>query len=561
MKTLLLFVPSVLAVAGLFWHAWRYRGRRIALTFFPAAFLFGVIRGNAIHWIAVDFQDGVMPYVFTNPVVQIFSASVQAVIGWVFAIYVSWWLAERILVRIPALRGDLMATVGLACVGMGAVAYGVEAGAAATGWWLWSIPTYNRFFTGVPAVGIVEWFAVGYEFLIPYLLAMCSPYRRRAWLHALWGMYLFHLFLHAFGDPIATWLPTQPFVVWHWVGLLAMAVLALAGVCRVRVETAAGGSEQRSPHGVMWGATGLFAAVMAVAQAGIGERPELLVSLVPLALLMLLAAPRTPLRWVLLAGAAAWGGARFGLAFLPCPVVAFLLLEARARWEGRRIFQVGVLAALAGVGAGVYLDGMAHSRRCAAYLSHLQQADLYARQGRTELAAREWEAARAADPEDVESYYQVGYAFGHQGRFRLAIDQYRKALTVEPRLFLGHFDLGYALESVGDVRGAKAAYRRSIELAPRFYQGYLSLGILYMETGSADSAAACFERATEIEPDRPDAYNNLGIVYQKQGRERDAIRVYEAVLRIDPANEHARRRLKVIRERRERRQNRGEERP
>ena len=198
MKTLLLFVPSAVAIALLMWHAWSHRGRRIALSFFISAFLFGVVRGNVIHWITVESQGGVMPYVFTQPVVQIFSASLQAVIGWIFALYVSWWLAERVLARIPALKGDLMATVGMTCVGMAAVGYGVEGGAAAAGWWLWSIPTHNRFFAGVPTVGIAEWFAVGFEFFIPYFLAFCTPYRRRVWAHALWGVFLFHLFYTCF---------------------------------------------------------------------------------------------------------------------------------------------------------------------------------------------------------------------------------------------------------------------------------------------------------------------------------------------------------------------------
>ena len=34
MKTLLLFVPSAVAIALLIWHAWSHRGRRIALSFF-----------------------------------------------------------------------------------------------------------------------------------------------------------------------------------------------------------------------------------------------------------------------------------------------------------------------------------------------------------------------------------------------------------------------------------------------------------------------------------------------------------------------------------------------
>ncbi len=518
MKTLLLFVPSAVAIATLMWHAWSYRGRRIALSFFISAFLFGVVRGNVIHWITVESQGGVMPYVFTQPVVQIFSASLQAVIGWIFALYVSWWLAERVLARIPALKGDLMATVGMACVGMAAVGYGVEGGAAAAGWWLWSIPTYNRFFVGVPTVGIAEWFAVGFEFFIPYFLAFCTPYRRRVWAHALWGVFLFHMFLHLFSEPISPAIPTQPFVLWHWISILTLGALALTSAGSTTVETAE--SKHGSRHELMWVCIGLFTAVMIVAQVGIGGRPDMLISLIPLCLLCLMAFPKVSMPWILASAVVAWVVEGFGTGFVAAPVAAILFLQGRAQWGGKRLFRIGVVALFVGIGLGVYRSGVVLSRQCEAYMLHLERAARHAGNDRMDLAAREQTVADALAPGDVEAYLQIGYALDRRGFLGLAIAQFRKALELEPTLFTAHFDLGMALERFRDMAGAEAAFRRSIELAPRFYDGHVQLGTLFLNQGRTDSAQVYFERAIQIDPTHPDARRGLQFIRNLKEQER-----------------------------------------
>ncbi len=574
MNTLLLFVPSAMAVTALMWHAWHYRGRRIALSFFFAAFLFGVARGNAIHYITVKAQGGVMPYVFTQPVVQIFSASLQAIIGWIFSLYVSWWLAERVLARIPSLKGDLMGTVGMTCVGMAAVGYGVEGGAAAAGWWQWSIPTYNRFFVDVPTVGIAEWFAVGFEFFIPYLLAFCTPYPRRVWPHALWSVSFFHLFLHLFSEPISQVVPTQPFVLWHWVSILSLGGLALTGVCSTTLDTTKGQSKSR--HGLMWAIIGLFAAVMVIAQVGIGGRPELLVSLIPLGLLCLMALVSTP--WILVSAAVAWA---FAGGVVSASVAAFLFLKARAQWGRQRLFRVCIVALFVGIGLGVYRSGVALSQQCEVYMLHLERAARYAGMGRMDMAAREQAAADALDPEDVEAYLQIGYALQRRGFLGLAIAQFRKAIDLEATLFTAHFDLGIALERFRDMAGAEAAFRRSIALAPRFYEGHVRLGKLLLNQNRADSAQVYFERAIQAKKNRPDAYNQLGMAqrrlgdvdaaieawhkalerdpefadaysnigdaYVETGRSEEAVQVYEAALKIDPTHPRAQRGMQMIR--------------
>ena len=335
-----------------------------------------------------------------------------------------------------------MATVGMTCVGMAAVGYGVEGGAAAAGWWLWSIPTYNRFFTGVPTVGIAEWFAVGFEFFIPYFLVFCTPHRRRVWAHALWGVFLLHLFLHLFSEPISRAVPTQPFVIWHWISILTLGVLALTGAGSTTVETSE--SRHRSRHELMWMCIGLFTAVMIVAQVGIGGRPDLLISLIPLALLCLMALPKVSMPYILASAVIAWVAEGFGTGFVTSPVAAVLFLQGRAWWGRQWLFRIGVVALFMGIGLGVYRSGVALSQQCAVYMMHLERAARHAGNGRMDMAAREQAAADALAPGDVEAYLQIGYALDRRGFLGLAIAQFRKALDLEPTLFTAHYDLGMA---------------------------------------------------------------------------------------------------------------------
>ena len=121
---LVLMIPSSLLLALLFAHSWRYRGRALTLSFFLGGFIFGIIRGNLIHWIITQLMGGSsLPYLFVRPMIRIWNASLQECIGWTFTLYLSWSISERILARrgedtVPAFR-----MLGLSCLLMGAAAY------------------------------------------------------------------------------------------------------------------------------------------------------------------------------------------------------------------------------------------------------------------------------------------------------------------------------------------------------------------------------------------------------------------------------------------------------
>src|SRR5437867_7625351 len=170
MKLLLLVLPSFFLTLLLILHAVRVRGGRTALLFFGPAFLFGVVRGNTVALLAVSENKGT--YIFSEPLLRIGRAEVPACVGWVFALYLSWTLAERIVSRIRSLSGRVFPLSALATLGMACFSYAVETTASGVGWWRWNIVRWATPFLvgGTHLLGIAEWMSVGFDFLLPFLL-------------------------------------------------------------------------------------------------------------------------------------------------------------------------------------------------------------------------------------------------------------------------------------------------------------------------------------------------------------------------------------------------------
>ena len=101
-KLLLLAAPSTVGLILFVIHGFRNRKRPVMAVFLTTAALFGVLRGNVIHWlttqsaaaIGVDNVFGLMPYLMSAPLVHFGQASLQEVFGWIFALYLGWVLAE-----------------------------------------------------------------------------------------------------------------------------------------------------------------------------------------------------------------------------------------------------------------------------------------------------------------------------------------------------------------------------------------------------------------------------------------------------------------------------------
>lgn len=148
-------------------------------------------------------------------------------------------------------------------------------------------------------------------------------------------------------------------------------------------------------------------------------------------------------------------------------LVGLLLLAAvplRAAWEAlaarpRRWWPVGfVVAALA-------LPLLApHQPRWD--LVHGNLGMLYQQAGKSELAAREYRAALAANPRDFDLWLKLGTLAARGRRYEEARRYFATALTLEPRASAAHANLGSACLVLGDNDCAARHLRRALELEP-----------------------------------------------------------------------------------------------
>jgi hypothetical protein len=122
---LLLVLPSSLLTLLLIFHAIRARGARTALYFFASAFL------------STGENNG--PYIFSGQAITLGRAELPACIGWVFALYLSWCLAEAASARIESLARRVFPLTAFALMAMGCFSDAVETTASGVGWWRWNI--------------------------------------------------------------------------------------------------------------------------------------------------------------------------------------------------------------------------------------------------------------------------------------------------------------------------------------------------------------------------------------------------------------------------------------
>jgi hypothetical protein len=164
----ILILPATAVVIGLVIHSLKFRGGRDTLYFFVAAALFGVARGNVIWWITTVHFQSKFPYVFQKRLLGVYHDSLTADAGWIICLYIGSYLAYRICSRLPGAKGRVFPMVSLACLFNACLSYAVEASAMNMGWWQWNLSTKSSILSDVPVVGVIAWFSVGFDFLIPY---------------------------------------------------------------------------------------------------------------------------------------------------------------------------------------------------------------------------------------------------------------------------------------------------------------------------------------------------------------------------------------------------------
>jgi tetratricopeptide (TPR) repeat protein len=518
LRLLLLTVPSLAVLALLLWHSARTLPRRRATSFWAGIAVYGFIRALSVRWITEKGLGASVPYEIRDPLFPVLGVAPQEVVGWAIVAYLGWWLGYRFAAaRARGGRPRLFPQVAWACLFLGAISWAVEATAVAAGWWRWTLTASNSLFLGVPFIGIVDWFFVGVDFLLPFVVITAPAFAGRPARFLTLLAFPVHFGAHLFVGRITPSVPIPVFHLAHW------ALLALVVWLALRSEVADAAFEPAERRYGWLAIAGL--AVVLVDVIGMDlllRRSDLLPSVLP-AVAVAIQTLRPAPGFLLGAGAFVAGAwlPPLALSAVPAATHAALQWGWRHRWSA-----VVALPLIAAAALGTHA---ASARKEADLTRRLDRAVAARDRGELAVADRELSAAWRDFPESHVAPALLGEIYYRTGRLAEAREALLDVVRIKPShapawRHLAVIDLrrgdavsaqraaqkGLAAEP-GDVQLQYLASRASqAEIEPSLVRaaelGFPStraLASLAFEVDDLEGAARIVERAVSLWPREP----------------------------------------------------------
>lgn len=159
----------------------------------------------------------------------------------------------------------------------------------------------------------------------------------------------------------------------------------------------------------------------------------------------------------------------------------------------------------------------------------IDNADL---EGALEIATPE--LARADATLRIARYR--GFVAQSLERFDEAVTAYEHVVAREPQDFESWNNLGNARSATGDLEGSVAALEKAMALNPYAPPTRLNLAVALRTVDRGEEAETLLRRTAEEFPDDARALHELYVQYKKEGRQDDAMPAIEAAIARDPDN-------------------------
>ena len=477
-RVLLLAIPSFLVLVLLIVHSWRALPRRRALAFWLSVAVYGLALGLAVAWVTESGLGAAAPYEIREPLLPVFGIPLQELAGWAIVAYLAWWLGNRF-------SRQLFQQAAWGCLFLGAISWAVEAAAVAAGWWRWTVPAGSPFLLGVPWIGLVDWFFVGTDFLLPFLVITAPALAGRPARFLSLLLFPLHMASHLWLEPVAG-IPGLHLVHWLLLGLVLWLAL------RSPAEDEA---FSRAPDRLPLLGIAIVLADIAVVEALVVGRPGLLASLLPVAGVVagaLLGRPRgarRPRRWLapaalpLLAALAVGVHTRGGAQRQDLQERLELALAARDR---------GDLAA-----ADAELEALTREHP-AEHAPYALLGEIRYRTGKAAEARPLFERAVEIKSDFLQGYRMLAVIDLQAGRRESASQFAARGLAVDP----DDLELRY-LEARAKGEGIAALWPAIEAKGPAAAEGMAALAY---EVGDAAGAAEILDRALARFPDTRTLY-------------------------------------------------------
>ena len=149
----------------------------------------------------------------------------------------------------------------------------------------------------------------------------------------------------------------------------------------------------------------------------------------------------------------------------------------------------------------------------------------------------------AADPNNFQAWFDLGFVYNGLGNTQDSIAAYRKSVEAKPDVFESNLNLGLMLAKTGQP-DAEQFLRAATTLKPTanvdegHARAWLSLAHV-LENSKPDQAIEAYKRVVALEPKDPEPHLSAGLLLEKENRFADAEQEYQQALLLDPSSSDA----------------------
>jgi len=176
----------------------------------------------------------------------------------------------------------------------------------------------------------------------------------------------------------------------------------------------------------------------------------------------------------------------------------------------------------------------ANQSRTAA-LANFRIGNVYMAQRKFGNAEVAFARAVTLNPNDAESYNNLGEALGELKQYPRAIEAFNKAVSLDPKLLKAKYNQAVSYDRMGNFRYSEFVFRSLIKSNPGYSLSYDGLAVTLSKAGRAKEAIAFHEKAIALDPREPSYYYNCAISYLMLGNTAKALEQQEKLKAIDPA--------------------------
>lgn len=138
------------------------------------------------------------------------------------------------------------------------------------------------------------------------------------------------------------------------------------------------------------------------------------------------------------------------------------------------------------------------------------------------------------NPNDAESWSNMGQVLVKLGRVEEALAAFERAIALNGERWAYHFNLARAHGLLGHWDLAVIEYRQAQRLLPDDYAVTFNLGLALRNAGDLAGAAEQLEKAAALNPEDASFRLALARTYERLGRRQEAVSAYQQTLTLAP---------------------------